>query len=162
MMTGSLQHDELRRFLSQTPAFERAFDWIDRFAASSHDGIVKLDGADLYVNVHGYDTKRRDDCRWESHRRTADIQVCLSGGELIDWSPASPTGPSTYDAGREFESWPEHFAQVETISLDPARFVIFLPGELHRPVIANDRDTAIRKLVVKIAAHRLVPDASHD
>jgi YhcH/YjgK/YiaL family protein len=155
MITGSLQQTEVRRFLSQVPAFARAFQWIARCPADHPDGIVQLEGADLYVNVHGYDTRRREDCCWESHRRTADIQLCLTGGELIDWSPVAPAGAGSYQTDRDFEAWPGDIAPAETIALGSGRFAIFLPGELHRPVIANGRDRSIRKLVVKIAAHLL-------
>lgn len=159
MITGTLQQFELCRFLAQAPAFACAFDWIRQCSSAQPDGTVELAGRDLYVNVHGYETRRRDDCRWESHRQTADIQMCLRGGELIDWSPEKPARSNgTYDFRRDFELWDGDISPAETVRLTPGRFAIFLPGELHRPVITNERDLSIRKLVVKVAAHLLTQD----
>src|SRR4051794_11447342 len=131
MFTGTLQQAEVCRFLAQVPALAVAFDWIRRCAAAQPEGIVELAGHDLYVNVHGYQTKRRDDCQWESHRHTADIQMCVEGGELIDWSSVTPgSGTGTYDSARDFEVWHGDIAVAETIRLTPGRFAIFLPGEV--------------------------------
>jgi biofilm protein TabA len=156
MIIGSLDQPDLRDFLSKHPAFQQAFDWLLTTGSTAPDGITEIGGEDFYANGHGYTTKDRAACEWESHRHTADIQVCLKGGELIDWSPVKlPASSGRYERDRDFERWPSDLEEYDTIRLEPRRFAIFLPNELHRPVITNGRDASIRKVVIKIDARFL-------
>jgi YhcH/YjgK/YiaL family protein len=156
MIIGAISQTNLTDFLEQSPVLRRAFDWIRALPAEPADGITELDGRDLYANVHGYTTHARAACQWESHRHTADLQYVFDGGELIDWTPGAPTEPAVaYDVARDFVTWPATIALTQTVALTPGTFVIFLPGELHRPAIVNGRDAAVRKLVVKIHARLL-------
>lgn len=143
-------------FLSTVPALCQALEWIKKMPADQPDGIVELQGTKLYVNVQGYATKARGDCAWESHRHTADLQFCLSGGESIDWTPAPSPFPSlSYKAENDFEFWPPPIETRVTVPLTAGSFVIFLPGELHRPVISDGQNLRIRKAVAKIHASLL-------
>ena len=151
MIIGSIEQTQCLAFLSEVPVLRRAFSWIRQLSAQAPDGVTELEGRDVYVNVHAYELRRREDCVWESHRQTADIQYCLEGGELIDWTPVAPAlSAVSYDTEKDFEIWPGELAAAETIHLQPGRFVIFLPGELHRPMIVEGVEAHIRKLVVKI------------
>lgn len=156
MILGSMKQVQLIEFLKETGVFRRAFEWIRALPPEPKEGITELEGHSLYVNVHGYATRARENCVWESHRHTADLQLCLSGGELIDWTPIRFEGESTrYDDAKDFEAWPEGIVPATTLRLEGGMFAIFLPGELHRPVIADGKNVSIRKLVVKIDARFL-------
>ncbi|HAB19072.1 MAG TPA: YhcH/YjgK/YiaL family protein [Verrucomicrobiota bacterium] len=156
MIIGSIEQTRLVSFLSQVPVLKRSFEWIKSMPTDLPEGIVELEGRELYVNVHGYETKPPQACRWESHRHTADLQFGIAGGELIDWTPLQPTVTSeSYDAVKDFEIWPSSIVPAETTRLDSRRFVIFLPGEIHRPVVFDGANDRIRKLVVKIHARYL-------
>lgn len=152
MIAGTIQQGQVVEFLSQTAVLRRCFEWIQTAGNCFPDGITELEGANLFVNVHGYATKLRRDCRWESHRHTADLQFCISGGELIDWSSqALPIGNGeTYDAEKDFEFWRKEPPVWNTLGMGPGCFAILLPGELHRPAIRDARHADVRKLVFKI------------
>ena len=156
MILADLNRLETLNFLRTVPALRQVLDWLQRRPANPADGITELQGQDLYINVQGYATKPREQCNWESHRHTADLQFCISGGESIDWTPVSSKLPSvSYDAARDFECWPPQIEIGNTLQLTPGSFVIFLPGELHRPVIADGLNKSIRKAVAKIHANLL-------
>jgi YhcH/YjgK/YiaL family protein len=156
MIIGSIKQKQLTDFLSQTSVLRRALEWICSMPPEPAEGITELEGRDLYVSVHGYSTRAREDCCWESHRRTADLQFGLNGGELIDWSPIQYEGTSAnYDAPKDFEIWPEGIVPVNTLLLERGLFAIFLPGELHRPMITDGKNASVQKLVVKIHARFL-------
>ncbi|MBT7065121.1 MAG: YhcH/YjgK/YiaL family protein [Verrucomicrobia bacterium] len=156
MMLGRLSQLGMVSFLRSVPAFRQALDFIAELPPDPVEGITEILGRDIYMNVHSYPTKARLDCSWESHRHTTDIQLCLSGGEHIDWTPCSPTlSPISYAADRDFEKWQPETEAEETITLAPGRFAIYLPGELHRPMISNGRDCRIKKIAVKIHTNLL-------
>jgi beta-galactosidase beta subunit len=48
--------------------------------------ITPLRGKKMYVNVHGYKTLSAGSCEWESHQHTVDLQYCIGGGEIIQWT----------------------------------------------------------------------------
>ena len=68
---------------SGSQVLHAAFDWIKAMPEKPEHGVCEWEGNAFYVNVHGYDTLNADECLWESHRHTVDIQYCIRGGEII-------------------------------------------------------------------------------
>lgn len=152
MIHGSITQENLVALLGRHAVLARAFAWIRALPENPTEGITELDGRRLYVNVHGYRTREHTACTWESHRHTADLQYCLAGSELIDCTPGAHLVATAYDTERDFETWPDSIRGETTLRLAPGRFALFLPGEQHRPMIADGAPAEIRKLVVKIDA----------
>ena len=49
-------------------------------------GKYVIDGERIYVSIQEYETKSYGDCRFETHKRYADIQCILQGREQENWS----------------------------------------------------------------------------
>lgn len=154
-MIHDLLHSTTTKLLeARHPELTRAFDWLRAMPASPTDGVTELDGPEFFVNVHGYETKPADQCRWESHRHTIDIQYCISGGEGIDWAPPGTLQSlNDYDAVKEVEHW--RGDTTARLMMIPGSYVVFLPNELHRPKIHDGTHKTVKKLVFKIHARRL-------
>lgn len=161
MILGSINQPALVELLGQNSVLKRSLAALRELTPDAPHGTTELEGADLYINVHGYETGPREAGRWESHRHTTDVQFCLAGGELIDWTSARPAAESaSYNETKDVEHWPAAVAADETVALRPGHFAIFLPGELHRPKIADGANRQIQKAVVKIDS-RLVFEVRH-
>jgi biofilm protein TabA len=131
--------------------FREAFGWIRALPTDPIDGITKLRGDNMYVNIHGYSTLPINECRWESHRHTVDLQFCISGGEAIDWLPDVALQPDgEYNAAKDTQKWLSSVSPRVHLPMLPGAYAIFLPNELHRPKVADGSNSAVRKLVVKI------------
>ena len=52
-------------------------------------GKYEIDGERIYVSIQEYETKSYGDCRFETHKRYADIQCILLGREQI-WVTEQP------------------------------------------------------------------------
>ena len=142
----------------QFPALKTAFEWIRSLPATPADGIIELPETEMFANIHGYNTLDTTKCRWESHRRTVDLQYCISGGEQIDWISAGALQPmNDYNETKESEHWHPSDVTPTKLRMGPGSFVIFFQGELHRPKVADGVNPAVRKLVVKIPAKLLEP-----
>lgn len=137
------------------PSLRMAFDWLRAMPEHPADLIEELDGPQMYVNVHGYETKASAQCRWESHRHTVDLQYCISGGEAIDWTPFGLEPLGDYAEAKDAEHWRDAGSPSTRLIMRPRSFVLFLPNELHRPKISDGVNPGIRKLVFKIHASRL-------
>lgn len=167
MLYGHLSASDSYAHLLSNPAWKLAFDWLKSVTVATPAGIQKLQGDDVYVNVHGYDTLLREQCRFESHRRYIDLQYCISGGEAIDWSLASGLTPDgAYDVDRDliFYQSPDSRLPDSRISrvaasaglpvcalpMYPGSFAIFHPSDAHRPKVRDQKNRSVFKLVVKI------------
>src|SRR5690606_15596351 len=73
MIHGHLSAVDAYAHLLSNPAWRFAFDWLSKLPPRPEPGIRPLQGDDIYVNVHGYETLPREQCRYESHRRYVDL-----------------------------------------------------------------------------------------
>lgn len=103
-----------------------------------------------YVNVSSYETKRRDEARYETHERYIDIQVVASGRELVEVAAKDlllPEGP--YDEESDIA-----FYSSETPGrgyvLEPGCFLMLMPEDGHMPGLAVDTEAKVTKAVFKI------------
>lgn len=111
----------------------------------------------MYANLHGYLTRPAAECQWEAHRHTADLQVCLDGSELIQWTRPELLGPAlSYEDAKDTERWPGPAVSLATMRMQPGLCAFFMPGEPHRPMICDGNPVNLRKLVIKISASLLV------
>ncbi len=164
MIYGHFSATDAYVHLLANPAWRLVFDWLKTVSAGTPAGIQKLQDDDVYVNVHGYDTLPREQCRFESHRRYIDLQYCISGGELIDWWLATrlePDGRFDDDRDLQFYHPPgvhstdfpvSRFPALPVCALpmSPGSFAIFHPSDAHRPKAADGVNRSVFKLVVKI------------
>lgn len=138
------------------PVFTRALEWLRNFDPASPDGIYEIEGREFFVNLQSYETRPRERCLWEAHRKMTDIQYCLTGGEIIRcdtlWSQDFPV---PYQPEKDAYLWEDTGFDAQTVHLLPGRFVIFSPGEPHQAVINDGVHTSIRKAVVKISSSLL-------
>ena len=156
MIFDTLESTTARWLAERSPKLADAFAWIRTMPATAPNGITELGGPDFYVNVHGYATKPLEECRWESHRHTVDLQYCIAGGELIHWLPTGALASlDDYNPAKEVEHWRDAGSATTLLRMTPGSFAIFFANELHRPQQRDGTNSDVRKLVVKIAAHHL-------
>lgn len=151
MFTANISAPELwTPFLTQ-PIFRRSLAWIAEHGATVADGIHELGEPGWFVNVHGYTTAPADDCKWENHRRTIDLQYIISGTEGIRVLPVAKLGePTVYKEEGDGELFHPTAEPSHVVVLHAGDFVTFFPGEAHSPKLAVGAPAPLRKLVVKI------------
>lgn len=151
-------HDLLTRWqsipgLATHPIWSASFQWLERSAATAPEGDHPLGAPGFLARVMSYPLKTRAEARYESHRRTIDIQYTLEGGEGIEFTdPALLTCQNDYNETKEVE----HFATPATgqvlVSNVAGRFSLILPGEPHMPQLVLPGHSRVRKVVIKIPA----------
>ncbi len=157
MIFGHLASSGTYAYLLANPTWRWVFEWLQRLPARPEPGVLQLQGDDIYVNIHGYETLPADKCRFESHRKYVDLQFCIAGGELIDWTLASslsPAGP--YDTSTDVQFYDPR-PSLTTLQMVEHRFAIFFPDDAHRPKRSDGVQSSVFKLVIKVAHHLCVP-----
>lgn len=114
-------------------------------------GRREIDGNTLYYSVDDVVLRAFEESRTEAHAQYADIQMPLSGCERYGFSLPQPDLPVTDDQleKRDVAFYPAP-ANESFMDLHPGTYVVFLPGELHRPCLAISGKPTLRKVVVKV------------
>ena len=117
--------------------------------AAMEVGTYEVDG-DFYFMIQEYETKSYGDCRFETHKRYADIQCILQGREQI-WVTEQPllTPDTEYDPKADIRFWKAGKASL--LDLHAGELVILLPGEAHKPCVRSGDVGKVKKAVFKIA-----------
>ncbi len=138
-------------YRSLSPAFRAAFDYLAAtdlaaLPAGRHD----VRGDEVYAIVQEIDLKPWSEGRWEGHRRYADIQLVLSGAEVMGFGDVDAlTEDAAYDPQADLVFFRENEGQQ--VLVRAGEFTVFFPQDAHRPCIQpEDGAPNIRKVVVKV------------
>ena len=156
MIYGHISAADSYAHLLVNSSWKLSFDWLRTVTSSTPTGIQKLQGDEIYVNVHG------------------DLQYCISGGEIIDWSLASALEPdAAFDSDKDLQFYcqpqpgPSLAGQrsasdvlissscllnsrLSPLSMFPGSFAIFHPSDAHRPKVRDGVNPSVFKLVIKV------------
>lgn len=141
--------ENIEKYASLNPLFAQAIDFL-----KSHDlnaleiGKTEL-SKNLLVNVAQTKPKAKEDAKLETHRDFIDIQIPLSGTEVMGYTAAADCVPADAPYNEEkditfFEGLAESY-----IAVKPGMFAIFFPQDGHAPGITPD---GVKKVIVKVKA----------
>ncbi|MDD3000755.1 MAG: YhcH/YjgK/YiaL family protein [Candidatus Riflebacteria bacterium] len=108
------------------------------------------DGA--YVNVESYVTQKRTERRFEAHVKFVDVQMILSGTEIIIVRPVEELKNSVstpYCAEKDIEFYTAPTGGKEHLLKENDALVLF-PNEAHMPCVAVEAPQLVRKAVFKL------------
>src|SRR5258705_5961186 len=92
----------LHLYLPVNTKFKRAFDYIHQAEASDIPiGRHEVDDEKMYALVEQYNTKLKEDGRWEAHRRYIDLQYIVKGTESFGYANLSRLNQGEYDACKD-------------------------------------------------------------
>ena len=110
-------------------------------------GRYEIDGDAVFALVQEYETHLPEECRWEAHYTYTDIQYIVEGSEKMGWKPLDgivKTEDRPEDDIYFFDAEGDHFV------LHAGQFAVFVPQDAHRPGLAVDGPTPVKKIVVKV------------
>lgn len=154
MIIASIQ--DLGRYRGLNGNLDTAFAWLE---AGSWEklpvGRQEIDGDKAYALVQEYDSKMAAACRFETHRAYADIQLLVSGREIVEARAAEGLEVAeAYKPDIEYYSTPSGQTS-HSILLEAGMAAVFFPEDAHRPCMAvSGRPEAVRKIVIKVAMEK--------
>ena len=83
-------------------------------------------------------------------QRYLDIQIVLRGSEGMTFSTLPPGEPQTDWLAEKDIAFLAEGQQEKTVILNEGDFVVFYPGEVHKPLCAVGAPAKVRKAVVKM------------
>ena len=118
-------------------------------------GRYTLQGENIFMNVIHFTTQSPEQKKAELHQQYIDIQMLLSGEERILFGMS--------DSARQCEEMHieddyqlcSQIADEQAMVLKPGKFMIFMPGEPHKPGCVVQAPMDIKKVVIKVRANLL-------
>ena len=152
MITGNVNHLELLPYL---PAqLKQAIQHVmANFNADSALGKFVVDGENQFVMIFNDSTSPAEERRQELHGKYLDIQIVLAGQEKMVFSNlAAPQGRAEWLEGKDIAFLPleQQGLEEKSFIMNAGDFVVFYPGELHKPMCAVGENAPVKKAVVKI------------
>ncbi len=142
--------DNLGKYASLNPLFAQAVEFLQSNDLQAMEvGKTELKGKDLVVNVAQTAPKTKEQAKLETHNEFIDIQIPLSGTEIIGYTAAQDCVPADapYSSANDitfFDGLADTYLTVK-----PGMFAIFFPQDGHAPGITPD---GVKKIIVKVKA----------
>lgn len=138
------------QYHNNTNRWKQAFDFLKSEALDTlKPGIHELDGRNLFVIVSEYTTKSSNEVYYESHRNYTDIHYVVTGEEYIGLrNTEGLTVKTQYDTEKDIVFYNEQDQQ--NFLAHPGVFFIAFPSDAHRPSIAVNEKSTVKKIVIKV------------
>lgn len=141
--------DSLKQYKGISKYLDEAIDYLCSHPLDKVEvGHYEINGDKLYLNVFDYETYLEEEAFFEAHEHYADIQMTVSGEEVVGVSDISSVSIKSIDKEKdliEVEGSPEHY-----IRLSPGRALIVFPEDAHMVKLAAEKPSAVRKAVIKL------------
>ena len=122
-------------------------------------GVYPITQNGVYAIVSEYETKL--DSKYEAHRAYIDIQYVTSGQEYIYNGNLDGFEPlNGYDENKDIIFFSDKDS-VDRYVADSSVLFVFFPSDVHKPSVAIDAPTCVRKVVVKIPFVKNVGSMAH-
>lgn len=110
-------------------------------------GRTEIDGDKVFINVMDATTHELTEESYELHRLYMDVQMDITGCEVIGTALEGVTPVGEYKP--DFQA--AKAKMDASCTMGPGRFIICMPKEAHAPGGCQDKPAQVRKCVVKAA-----------
>lgn len=116
-------------------------------------GKYPIVGDTVYASVTNNKPKAFEDTKWEAHKKYIDIQYVVNGKEKIGIaSVLKGIILETYNEKNDVGFYSFSDNDCHYYIAQPDTFLIFFPGDSHRPNIKVEGHEAYKKIVIKVKA----------
>lgn len=128
---------------------DTAIDYILNHDISSLPmGKTCVDADWVYINVMEAQAGPLEERNYEIHKEYMDIQIDISGVEMIQIGDSAGMTVNNYNAGTDFGI--AECNNLTSCTMGAGNFIICMAGEPHKPGIAVSDQTTLKKCVFKV------------
>lgn len=116
------------------------------------EGLYKFEGG-AFLNAESYQTKPSDQKEFEAHREFIDVQIIVSGQEIIEVADVKDknfqvTKPYVHDI-----VFMNGEVEKKNIELYAGEFYVLYPTDAHKPCTHLNGEHTVKKIVIKLPVH---------
>lgn len=137
--------------------WDSIFTWLATISPTEMQPSKKaMSWSHAYAKVLDQDLRTPENCQWEQHRRTIDLQWDATGSEryLVTRQPELLEPKNEYSEKKDVQNFRFSRAPKEgeclILDSDPGTFFLFFPSDIHEACGIADSICMPRKIVVKI------------
>lgn len=139
--------ENLGKYEGMNPLFPKVVEFLKTHDLSTLEvGKIELKGNDLFIKVAQAKPKTKEQAKIEAHKNFLDIQIPVSGTEVMGYTPLKDCKDATpYNAEKDvlfFGGLAESY-----LTIKPGMFAIFFPQDGHAPGVTPD---GLKKVIVKV------------
>ncbi len=135
------------KYVALNPLFQDVENYLrSNDLALKAEGKDIIKGEDLFANFVVTKGKTKEEAKLETHDMMIDIQVPISGAEVMGYTPRVDLPANPYNAEKDITFY-EGAAQ-QYVTIYPGMFVIFFPEDGHAPAITDAEK--LQKVIFKI------------
>lgn len=141
--------ENLEKYVSLNPLFAQAVEFLKSTDLDAYEiGKITLKEGELMVNFSQTRPKTKEEAKLETHNQFIDIQIPLSGVEVMGYTPRTDLPEEEYNAEKDITFYKGLAKDYLTIT--PGMFAIFFPQDGHAPGVTSD---GVKKVIVKVRVH---------
>jgi biofilm protein TabA len=136
------------------PAWEKAIAFLTSLKPDRDEGEYPLQNEEIFARIMSYNTRSVEGALPEAHRKYIDVQVVLTGAEIVECFPTDGlVVADPYDTSKDVEFFNRTTPAPVRIELRPGIFAVFFPQDAHIPCLSvSTAPELVKKVVVKIKA----------
>lgn len=116
--------ENLEKYVSLNPLFAQAVEFLKSTDLDAHEiGKIILKEGELMVNFSQTRPKTKEEAKLETHNQFIDIQIPLSGVEVMGYTPRTDLPEEEYNAEKDITFYKGLAKDYLTIT--PGMFAIF-------------------------------------
>jgi YhcH/YjgK/YiaL family protein len=155
----------VRAQLAGSPSFQRTLAYVEEILRPGSAAYQRLQavregetervelGDGVFALEQAYVAKPRDEGRWEAHRVYIDVQVIVTGEELMEVTDVSRLKVTEDHTPAKDLLFFEAYPDGSVLRMRAGELAVFYPVDAHKPSLATGGTGAlVRKTVVKVPA----------
>ena len=111
-------------------------------------GEYEIDGDNVFIQIHEYETKGSEEARFECHSRYADVQYIIRGEEKMGYTNVENT--RVVEELKEKDLYFLETVAVDRVLVKEGMFALFTPEDAHMPGMYTSAPKPVKKAVVKV------------
>lgn len=147
MILDSLKN--LQNYAELHPNFKKAIDFIlNNNLENLPLGRNEICGDEIFANVMEAKPRTKEEVPLEVHHKYIDIQVPISGDEVMGYTPLEDLPAADYSEENDVALYPVGMLAASYFEVKRSMFAIFFPQDGHAPAVTP---VPVKKIIVKIA-----------
>lgn len=140
---------KLKRYRGIHDNLDIAIDYIqDHDLEALPLGSTAISGKDVYVNRFDYTTNDPSQLLFETHCSFADVHLILEGAEVIQTAPVDSLEKVEEDMDSDYIG--SKGQETALVHMKEKTALIVFPGEAHKVMCMDEKDSFVKKAVVKV------------
>ena len=141
--------DNLEKYASLNPFFPKAIEFVKNTdLAALPLGRNEIMGDEIFANVMEVQPRTKEEVPVEVHRKYIDIQIPISGDEVMGYIPLSDLPEGEYSDANDVTLYPVGMLASDYVNVKRSMFTIFFPQDGHAPAVTPVK---VKKIIIKIA-----------